>query len=59
MYDIYENNDYYLLKYIDKSDIKKGMKELISNYKLLNNFVTEYNLILGNLFSIHNKKLLI
>jgi hypothetical protein len=56
-------NNYYLLKYgntfLSKplDDVKKIMKELLPNYKILKNVLNNYNLELGNFCYNHKLKL--
>lgn len=56
-------NSYFILKYINKhtlkeyTEVKKGMKKLISNYKILNTFNEKYSLKRGKFSYDHKLKI--
>jgi hypothetical protein len=51
------DNDYYLIKYIGTDDIKKEIKKIFKNYKLLRDFIINNNLELGNFMYDHQLKI--
>ena len=51
------NNDYYISKYLETDDIKNSIKNIFINYKVLNKFMKDYKLAIGNFIYDHKLKI--